>query len=334
MKKVAVLALLALLITASFAAAEGTREDGELGAAALDQPTFAYMAGIADPFMYMIERGAQAKAEELGVELLTAEYPRAWGPEIQVPILEALTARGGFDLLIVVPTSTDALIAPLQRVHDRGIEIITADTFLGDGDYAQESNYSFPLAYIGTDNEQGGYEVGLHLAELIEGNGKVYINTTNPDVSSVSGRRDGFLRAMEEYPEITVVGIDYNLDVQETAQAQTAAVLQAHPDLKGVFGTNLFSAQGVYQAVVNAGLTGAVKIASWDATVDLINALREGHVDLVLAQKPYEIGYLAVEWGYRHLTEGVEVPKRVTPGFFFFTRENVDDPESQQFIYQ
>jgi len=325
-KKTVALVVLTLLISAALISAAPQKETGKL--------TFAYMSGIADPFMYMIEKGAKAKAEELGVEVMTAEYPKAWGPEIQVPILEALGARGGFDLLIAVPTSTEALIAPLKKIYDKGIPIITTDTYLGDGDYSRESNYSFPLAYIGTDNELGGYEVGKKLADMVGKKGKLYINTTNPDVSSVSGRRDGFLRAMKEYPNIEVVGIDYNLDVQETAQAQTAAVLQAHPDLKGIFGTNLFSAQGAYQAVVNAGLTGAVKIASWDATVDLINALKEGKVDLVLAQKPYEIGYLAVEWGYKYLTEGAEVPKRVIPGFFFFTRDNVDDPDSQQYIYK
>lgn len=324
-KVVAILAVVALLVfTASSIALAG----------AAKKVTIAYLSGIADPFMFMIEKGAKKKADELGVNILTAEYPKAWGPEIQVPILEALAARGGFDLLIVVPTSTDALIAPLKRIYDSGIPIITVDTFLGDGDYSKASNYSFPLAYIGTDNVLGGEEVGKRLAEMIGEKGKAYINTTNPDVSSVNGRRDGFLKAMRAYPEIRVVGIDYNLDVQERAQAQTSAALQANPDLKGVFGTNLFSAQGAYQAVVNAGLTGAVKIASWDATVDLINALKAGKVDLVLAQKPAEIGALAVEWGYKYLTQDAKVPKRVTPGFFFFTRENVNDPDAQQFIYK
>ncbi|UCF96577.1 MAG: substrate-binding domain-containing protein [Spirochaetaceae bacterium] len=325
MKRI-VLVVLAVLVTTSLLYAAPKKEEGKL--------TFAYMSGIEDPFMRMIEKGAQAKAEELGVEIMTAEYPKAWGPDIQVPILEALSARGGFDFLIVVPTGVEALIAPLKKIHDKGIPMITTDTFLGDGDYSKPSSYSFPLAYIGTDNELGGYEVGKRLAEMIGKTGKVYINTTNPDVSSVTGRRDGFLRAMKEFPNIKVVGIDYNLDNQETAQRQTAALLQANPDLKGIFGTNLFSAQGAYQAVVNAGLTGAVKIASWDATVDLIEALKAGKVDLVLAQKPYEIGYLAVEWGYKYLTEGAEVPKRVVPGFFFFTRENVNAPDSQQYIYK
>jgi ribose transport system substrate-binding protein len=243
-------------------------------------------------------------------------------------------ARGGIDLLMVVPTSVDALIAPLKKVYDDGVEIITCDTFLGDGDYSKPSQYSFPLAYIGTDNELGGQKVGEHLAEMLGKKGKVYVNTTNPDVSSVMGRVKGFQAAIAQYPNMEVVGVDYNLDVQQTAQEQTLAILQSNPDIVGVFGTNLFSAQGAYQAVVNAGLTGAVKIASWDATVDLINALKEGKVDLVLAQKPAEIGALAVDWGYRYFTEDAEVPKKVIPGFEFFTRENVNDPDMQQFIYQ
>ncbi len=306
-----------------------------IGFAAPKKYTFAYMSGILDPFMQMIEKGARAKAAELGIDIITAEYPKAWGPDIQVPILEALAARGGFDFLMVVPTSQQALIAPLKKISDKGIPMVTCDTYLGDGDYKKASNYSFPLAYIGTDNEAGGFEVGKKLADMIGGSGKVYINSTNPDVSSVTGRRDGFLRAMKGYPNITVVGVDYNLDNQDKAQAQTAAVLQANPDLKGVFGTNLFSAQGAYRAVVNAGLTGAVKVASWDAGKDQIAALKAGQIDFTLAQKPFEIGALAVEWGYKYLTKKTPIPnKMLRPGFVIFTKDNVDDPDMQQWIYQ
>jgi ribose transport system substrate-binding protein len=320
MKRILTIILLLLFIAAGFGFAQ-------------KKLTFAYMPGIEDPFMRMIEKGARAKAQELGANLIVGEYPKAWGPEYSVPLLEALVARGGFDFLIVVPTSTEALKAPLKKISDKGIPMITTDTYIGDGDYTKPG-INFPLAYIGTDNELGGYEVGKRLAELIGTSGKVYCNTTTPDTSSANGRRDGFLRAMKEFPDITVVGVDYNMDVQETAQRQTAAILQAHPDLKGIFGVNLFSAQGAYQAVDNAGLSGEVKIAGWDATPDLINALKEGKVDLVLAQRPYQIGQLAVEWGFKYLTQKAKVPKKVIPGFFFFTKLNVDQPGSQQYIYK
>lgn len=294
---------------------------------------FAWCPTITDPFYFMIGSGAQKKANELGINLFVSEYPKAWAPEIQVPILKTVAIRGDIDLLFTGPSSTEALIAPLREIYAMGIEVITVDTYIGDGDYSKASGYSFPLAYIGTDNFLGGKEVAEHLAEMIGYKGKVFVETTNPDVSSVANRVRGFKEGIKKYPDIELVGVEYCLDVQEKAQAQVAAVLQANPDIVGIFGTNLYSAQGAYQAVVNAGLTGAVKIATWDATEDLIAALRAGKVDLILAQKPAEIGSLAVEWGYRYF-HGEKVPKKIVPGFFFFTKDNVDDPESQQYIYK
>jgi ribose transport system substrate-binding protein len=331
MKKLLLILLVSLLTIAVCLPflAEGAKKK-----AGKKEITIAYMPGIEDPFMRMIEKGARAKAKELGVNLIVGEYPKSWGPEVQMPNLEALMARGGVDLLMVVPTSINALIAPLKKIYDSGVEIITCDTFLGDGDYSKKSDYSFPLAYIGTDNELGGKKVAEQLAKLIGQKGKVYVNTTNPDVSSVMGRVKGFQEGIAEFPNMKVVGVDYNLDVQQKAQEQTLAMLQKNPDIVGVFGTNLYSAQGAYQAVVNAGLTGAVKIATWDATQDLINALKDGKVDLVLAQKPAEIGSLAVEWGFKYLTQKKAPPKKVIPGFEFFTKENVNDPKMDQFIYK
>ncbi len=308
--------------------ANGTKEkkSGEI--------TMLFMPGVTDPFYYMMEKGIKAKAKELGVKIITAEYPKSWGPEAQVPILEATVAQGHVDMILIAPTATDALIAPLKKLYDQGIEIITVDTFLGNGDYSKKSDFSFPLSYIGSDNEKGGREIAQHLAKLIGGKGKVYINTTNPDVSSVAGRVKGFKEGIKAYPDMKLVGVDYNMDVQQKATDQTLAALQKNPDIVGIFATNVFSSQGAYQAVVNAGLTGAVKIASWDATVDMIAALKKGDVNLVLAQKPYEIGSLAVEWGYKYLKNGTKIPKKVIPGFEFFTQENVNDPAMQKYIYK
>jgi ribose transport system substrate-binding protein len=296
--------------------------------------TMAFMPGIADPFYFTMERGIRAKAQELGVTLIVGDYPTTWGPEAQVPILQAMMAKGGIDMLLIAPTSVDALIAPLKKIYDSGVQIITVDTFLGDGDYSKQSNYSFPLAYIGSDNELGGKQVAEHLAKLVGEKGKVFCESTNPDTSSVVGRVNGFKEGTAEFPNMKLVGVDYCLDVQQKAQEQVAAALQKSPDIVGIFGVNVFSAQGSYQAVVNKGLTGAVKIASWDATETLIEALKKGQVDLVLAQKPGEIGSLAVDWGFKFLTAKTEIPKKVIPGFEFFTKDNVNDPNMQQWIYK
>jgi ribose transport system substrate-binding protein len=153
---------------------------------------FAFMPGIADPFYFTMEKGAKAKAKELGVQLIVGEFPKAWGPEYQVPILKALVARGDIDLLFTAPTSTEALIPVLKEIHDSGIPVITVDTYIGDGDYSKPSKYSFPLSYIGTDNFLGGQTVAGALAIMLKGKGKVFLENTNPDTSSVINREKGF----------------------------------------------------------------------------------------------------------------------------------------------
>ncbi|MET0773012.1 MAG: substrate-binding domain-containing protein [Candidatus Limnocylindrales bacterium] len=298
-----------------------------------EKPTVAFLPGIEDPFYHVLESGVQAASADLGLEPVIAPYPATWGVTAQTPVLDALIARGDIDYLITAPVSAEEMIAPLQAASEAGIKIITVDTFLGDGDYGA-GPVTFPISYIGTDNEEGGYTVGKAMAEKLGGKGKVYIQNTNQGVSSVDARSVGFRRAIAEYPEMEVVDEQYSLDDAATATQQTAAVLQANPDLAGIFGVNVFSAQGAGTAVTNANLSGAVEVAAYDATKDAIQFLRDGTVSMVLAQKPFDMGYLGTTFASADASGVTSLPKHVTTGFDIITLENVDDPEHSRFIYQ
>lgn len=294
---------------------------------------FLYVPGVDDPFYTTLESGIRAKAAELGIDLLVSSYPKVWNPDEQLEVLRKAIDQEGIDALLIAPVAADVLVEPLRRVRERGIEVITVDTFIGNGDYSSPSNYSFPLTYVGSDNELGGRLMAEHLAELVGEKGKVFCQASNPDASSIAGRVKGFKEGIARYPNIELVGIEWCLDDEKVAEKQTRDMLRKHPDLVGIFGVNVFSAQGSYRAILETGLTGAVKVASWDATATLIGALERGEVDLVLAQKPAEMGALAVDWTARHFREGAKVPKKVIPGFEFFTRDNVNDTAMRQFVY-
>jgi ribose transport system substrate-binding protein len=292
-----------------------------------------FLPGVVDPFYQVMETGVNAAAEDLGIEVVT-QIPPTWGVEAQTPILDAMIARGDLDYIVIAPVEKDQMIGPLQAAVDAGIKVITVDTFLGDGDY-ENGPVTFPIAYIGSDNVEGGRIAARGLAEAIGGEGQVYINSTNPNVSSVEGREQGFAEVMaNEYPDITVLGPDYNLDDQTRAAQQTSAILQTNPDLKGVFGTNVFSAGGAGNAVVNAGLGGAVQVVAYDATQEAIELMGDGVVTLVLAQKPFDMGYLAVQFAAADARGVTSLPRRVETGFAIIDSENVDDPEYSRFIYQ
>lgn len=317
---------LALIAALVFAA-------GSPAASAQDKIKIGFLPGVVDPFYQVMQLGVEAAAKDLGIEVVT-QIPATWGVEVQTPILDALVARGDLDYIVTAPTDKDQMIGPLKAAADAGIKVITVDTFLGDGDYVN-GPVTFPISYIGSDNVEGGRISARGLAKAIGGKGNVYINSTNPNVSSVEGRAIGFKEVMEkEFPDIKVVGLDFNLDDMNTAVQQTAAVLQRTPDLAGVFGTNVFSAQGAGTAVINAGLGGHVQVVAYDATQFAIEQLRAGVVSLVLAQKPFDMGYMAVQFAAADAAGVTSLPRRVETGFAIIDKNNVDDPAVARFIYQ
>src|SRR4029077_20931274 len=167
------------------------------------------------------------------------------------------------------------------------------------------------------------------------GKGAVYIYSKNPNVSSVEGREKGFKEVMtKEFPNIKVLGPDYNLDDPNKATQQTASVLEREPQLAGVFGTNVFSAQGAGAAVVNAGLGGHVQVVAYDATKLAIELMNKGVVSLVLAQKPFDMGYMAVQFAAADAAGVTSLPRRVETGFAIIDKTNVTDPNYSRFIYK
>jgi ribose transport system substrate-binding protein len=301
--------------------------------AAVAKVKIGFLPGVVDPFYQVMQLGVETAAKDLGVEVVT-QIPATWGVEVQTPILDALVARGDLNYIVTAPTDKDQMIGPLKAAANAGIKVITVDTFLGDGDY-KNGPVTFPISYIGSDNVEGGRISGRGLAKAIGGKGKVYINSTNPNVSSVEGRAIGFKEVMEkEFPDVKVVGLDFNLDDMNTAVQQTAAVLQRTPDLAGVFGTNVFSAQGAGTAVINAGLGGHVQVVAYDATQFAIEQLRAGVITLVLAQKPFDMGYMAVQFAAADAAGVTSLPRRVETGFAIISKDNVDDPAVARFIYK
>lgn len=306
-----------------------------VGAATAQDETIkiGFLPGVVDPFYQVMQLGVEKAAADMGAEIVT-QIPPTWGVEAQTPILDALIARGDLDYIITAPVEKDQMIAPLQAAVEAGIKIITVDTFLGDGDY-ENGAVTFPIAYIGSDNMEGGRISARGLAEAIGGEGTVYINSTNPNVSSVEAREQGFKEVMAaEFPNIRVLGPDYNLDDQNKAAQQTGAVIEQNPDLAGVFGTNVFSAGGAGNAVVNAGLGGAIQVVAYDATAEAIELMGKGVVSLVLAQKPFDMGYMAVQFAIADNAGVTSLPKRVETGFAIINKDNVSDPEVARFIYQ
>jgi ribose transport system substrate-binding protein len=293
----------------------------------------ALILGIRSPFYRTIQRGAQEEAEAQGIELLV-DAPSDFSATLQAPLVDAALARK-VDAILICPCDNQALIAPLLRAHDAGIPVITIDSFIGDGDYGH-GPATFPLAYIGSDNIQGGKLAALSLIKAIGGSGKVYIQSTQPGLSATDEREEGFKEVVEAtHGDVTLVGTGYDEGSISTAARQTAALLEQTPDLAGIFGTGDYSTKGVMQAVQKAGKSGIIKIARFDSSEEAIADLHAGSIDLVIGQLPREMGRVAVDYAIKALSSGTHnLPKQVATELIVIDRNNVDTPQAQAAIYR
>jgi ribose transport system substrate-binding protein len=302
-----------------------------MAAAQDDEYTFAFVPGVnPDPFYVTMRAGVMQAAEDFGVEIITQD-PEEFNPTVQTPIIEAIVARGDIDFFITAPTDKEQMIPVLEGIYDAGIPLLTVDTFIGDGDY-ESGEVTFPITYIGSDNTLGGYIACNTLADILGEGAKVYIQNVRPGVSTTDQREEGCRMAIEERG-LELVGVDYNEDDPGMAQQQTAARLEADPDIAGVFGANTFSAQGAGAAVQNAGLGGAVEVVAFDAFAYSIELLEDGTVTQVIAQKPYDMGYMAVALGVAYLNGYQSIPARIPTGYAVITADNYQDPDIARFIY-
>jgi ribose transport system substrate-binding protein len=278
---------------------------------------------IADEFYITMECGMRAVAESLGVNL-TVTGPDAFDFTLQTPLLESViqTAPDG---IVMAPNDVEAMIAPIQAAIDADIPVLCVDTTI---------NSDIQVADVSSDNVEGGRIAARALAEEIGGSGKVYVINVKPGISTTDQREQGFAEAIADFPDIEYLGQDYCDNDANKAAELTSAKLQAEPDIKGIFGTNLFSAQGAAAGILQAGLQGQVKVAGFDAGPQQVNDLTSEVVDLLIAQHPADIGITGLTLLVRYLESGEEPsPNKLNTGYTVVTRDNIDDPEVAKYLY-
>ncbi|MBV9713142.1 MAG: substrate-binding domain-containing protein [Ktedonobacteraceae bacterium] len=294
----------------------------------------ALVLGVQNESFYItMQKGAQQRANELGISLIS-DAPAQFDPALQTVIVEAMIARR-VDAILIAACDKDVMIKPLKHAYDAGIKIISVDTSIGNGDYIH-GPVTFPLSYIGSDNVEGGRIAGSALIKAIGGKGKVYVQSVKPTLSTVVQRAQGFRDAIEATEgAVTMVKMDYNDDSSMLATEQTANVLHQVKGLSGIFGVNMPSALGAAQAVKATNQEGVIQVVAIDAPDYAVADIRNGVVDIAIAQLPGEMGRIGVEYAIKALSgQTSSLKKRVVTNYFIIDKNNVDTSEAQAVIYK
>jgi ribose transport system substrate-binding protein len=284
----------------------------------------ALIAGVkGDEFYITMKCGAQAEAAKKGVNL-SFQGPDQFDASLQTPIVNAVAAKKP-DAILVAPTDTKALFAPIKQASQNS-KIVLVDTTLDDA--------SMAVSQIASNNLQGGQAAGTELSKLIgSAGGKVMVMSVKPGISTTDLRAQGFKQSIQSKPALKDIGVQYDNDDPAKAASIVSATLSKNPDLKGIFATNLFSAEGAATALRQRGLLGKVKIVGFDAGPKQVDDLKSGVVQALIAQKPAEIGADGVDQAVNALN-GKSTTKKIGTGFVVVTKQNMNDPNVSKFLYK
>ena len=296
----------------------GTASSGDGGGKNYKMTLIAGVKG--DEFYITMNCGAQEKAKELGVTL-DFQGPDKFDAAQQTPIVDAVAAKSP-DAILIAPTDTKALFAPITAAAANS-KIVLVDTTLEDP--------SMAVSQIASDNLEGGKTAGTTLLDLIGGKGKVMVVNVKPGISTTDQRGQGFEEAVKGKPGVEYLGQEYSQDDPAKAADIVTATLAKHPDLKGIFAANLFSAEGAASGLRQAGKLGDVKIVGFDAGPKQVKDLEDGLVQALIAQKPADIGSQGVEQAFNAL-EGKPTEAKIGTESTTITKDTLS--ENQDALYK
>ncbi|PWU69739.1 ABC transporter substrate-binding protein [Gracilibacillus dipsosauri] len=326
MKMKSVLAIISLVLILAACANNTTEQKEEPNSGSSEEkPYIAIISkGFQHQFWQAVQSGAEKAAEEFQVEI-TFEGPESESQvDKQMEMLRTALDKKpnaiGFAAL-----DSQAATPLLEEASEQDIPIIAFDSGV-DSD--------IPITTASTDNYAAASLAAEKMAELMDEEGKVALVVHDQVSLTGTQRRDGFVETIEEnYPNMEIVDIQYGGGDHLESTNLAKAILQANPDIAGIYGSNEGSAIGVVNAVKELGKEGEVTIIGFDSGKQQIDAIKDGVMAGAITQNPEGIGYETVKAAVEAL-DGKEVPESIDTGFFWYDQSNLEDKEIQAAIYE
>jgi ribose transport system substrate-binding protein len=269
------------------------------------------------PYYAPCFEGFQDAAKKYGFK---AEYaaPEAFELPKQVKVLEDLVARQ-VDGIALSALDDGGLVPVVAEAAKAGIKVLTFDA---------PAPSTAALSYIGTANEAAGQAAGEALAKLMNGKGEVAVLQGGLSAPNLNQRFAGFKKALDKAPGIKIVAREDTQGKLEDTVNKAEALLQAHPNLKAIFGVSAECAPGAASVVKERHREGKLIVAGFDDLPETLDQVRSGTLAFCLAQKTYVMGWLAV-LQLKAALEGKSIPKVTDTGVVLVTKANVDSYQAE-----
>jgi len=302
-KQMFVVVMLALLALTLVPAGVLAQDDAGIPApfdSADARPTIALVRFIGDgAFMARYLAGAQAMADELGMELV--EYNARNDQAQMVTMLENAIASSP-DAIIISHGTTDVVQPLVLQALDQGIHVVTFDTVIDDPRVPE----------IEQDDLLIGFDLTKYVAIQTGGDAEViYLNIAGfPPLDKRDRSYQSFLWRYPSFEQVAQVGVYVEGGTSAETQTRMEATLSEHPEANVAIAMWDELAKGAVRAIEQLGLSDQIDVYSVDISDENIQMMTaEGSPwAATIATDPYSTARVAVR-SAAALIAGEGVPK-------------------------
>ena len=267
------------------------------------------MKSLANEFFGTMAEGAKrhAAAHAADFDLVVNGIKNETDLGEQVSLVEQMIAMR-VAAIVSAPADSKALVPVLKRACAAGIVVVNIDNRL---DAAALKDAGIAIPFVGPDNRAGAAGVGRALAKQLTKGDAVAIIEGIPTADNGRQRRLGFEDAVKE-AGLTLVSTQSGQWEMERANTVTAALLNAHPNLKAIFCGNDNMALGAVAAIKAAGREGKVLVAGFDHISAIKPLLASGAVVATADQHGDQLAVFGIE-AAREMLKTRTTADRATP---------------------
>ena len=236
-----------------------------------------------NPFYILMLRGIRARAQELGMQVITVSSQEDKAKQING--VQDLVARGVKGILIS-PIDAVAVNAAYDAAAAAKIPIVSV---------ARGSSSPNQTLHVAMDEKQVGRDIGAWTMQQLGGKGKIALLTGPSGAPTFKNLEEGFRESASKYPGVQIVFNQAGPLTRERGVKQAEDALVAHPDLVAIYAANDDVALGAAQAVVAAGKKGKVLVTGMNGSPPGLQAIKAGNLSMSIELNPITWGRLGVD---------------------------------------
>jgi ribose transport system substrate-binding protein len=194
----------------------------------------------------------------------------------------------------------------LHELKKKGVAVITIDS-----DVDRSKFRDARTAFIGTDNLQGGIELGKAARSLLPEGGDYVTFTANSVAQNGKERIAGFAEgAGDKFKAVDGMLDDFD---RPKARENVRNAIVNHPKLTALVGIYSYNAPAIVEVLEETKKQNEVKAVVFDAEPGTIEHMGKGKVDVMVVQNPYQMGYQGVRLLQALATKNTAVEKEMLP---------------------